>query len=168
MTRLAHLRDTQQRLARFLAEKTPRERRLLSLLAIFLPLVLLILTMQAINDGRARLEKQLPRLQAEADTIHRLSQAWRTLATTPAKEQASGRSERMARHLAQLPAGLHGKWNGSDTLEVRGTGDFKLWIRWSARLHSEENAVLLRSRVTHQPGGAGIEAHYRINEPGSA
>lgn len=146
------------RLAGALAQRTPRERRLLAAAALVVGAAALVTLADGLVHERTRLARALPdaraelaRMQDDAAELQRLRQIPAPTAATPATLLESARAAAAARGL-----GLSITAAG-DTLQARGNADFDALVGWLAAMQSELQLRPLRATIDARGDAVGVE-----------
>lgn len=163
-----------ERCRAFWAARRPREQTLLAALAIFVVAAVLAQLLWASHQARARLNKQIPQLRQQLETLKRKAAELQQLrAQPPIPAPADGGrllalavSSAQAAALPEAAAQLQPE--GAGRLRLRATVPFDRWLAWAAALQRDGRIRLVTCRIeaAETPGSAKIDALFSLPEPG--
>lgn len=166
--------DLVERYRAFWAARRPREQALLTALAIFIGAALLAQLLWASHQARARLNKQIPQLRHQVETLQRKAAELQQLKAQPPIPAPADGSRLLASavasaHAAALPeAATQLQSEGPGRLRLRATMPFDRWLVWAATLQRDGRIRLVSCRIeaADAPGSAKIDALFSLPEPG--
>ena len=155
----------------FWAERQPRERTLLSALALFIIAALVAQLLWSSHQARARLREQVPRLQLQLETMQRKAAELQQLGAQPQSPVAGDANAILAvARSAALATGLgeaQVQTEGPGRLRMRATVPFDRWLAWAGALQRDGRLRLVSCRVeaAEAAGFAKIDALFSVPEP---
>lgn len=168
------MRELVERFRAFWAARHPREQALLAALAIFIGAALLVQLLWASHQSRARLNKQIPQLRQQVETMQRKAAELQQLRAQPPIPAPADGSRLLAlavanANAAALPeAAKLLQQEGAGRLRLRATVPFDRWLVWAATLQRDGRVRLVSCRIdaAEAPGSAKIDALFSLPEPG--
>ena len=159
--------------------RQPRERRFLTVLAIFLCCALLAQGLWSAHAARARLHRQLPQLRQQAEVLQRQAgEVRQLLAQSDGTAVQEGPALLAAALLAARGAGLtlapeQLQLEGARQVHVRANLPFDRWLDWVAQLQRDARLRLVSCRIhgadgagaSNLPGMVRIDALFALPEP---
>jgi type II secretory pathway component PulM len=161
-----------ERMRGFWAARGPREKALLAVLAAIVAAAALVQLLWASSQARVRLNRQIPQLRQQLETLQRKAADLQQLRAQPvvpadrggllAAAAASARASGLPEAATQL------QQEGADRLRLRATLPFDRWLAWVATLQSEARLRLVSCQIeaADAPGSAKINALFSLSEPG--
>lgn len=152
--------------------RSPRERQMLSLLAVFILVASLLQLLWTAHEARQRLTPQIPRLSQQLAVMQQQAAAIRNLNTQPLLPHASGAALLAAARNQLSLAGLNLAEEdlvmlSQQQLQLRGQLAFDAWLVASAALQQEHQLRLLQVRlqaIAGQPGVVRVDALFTLPE----
>jgi len=163
-----------ERCRAFWAARQPREQAFLTALAIFVGAAVLAQLLWASHQARARLNKQIPQLRQQVETLQRKAAELQQLRTQPPIPAPADGSRLLAlavgsANAAALPeVAKQLQSEGAGRLRLRATVPFDRWIAWAAALQRDGRIRLMSCRIeaAEAPGSAKVDALFSLPEPG--
>ena len=164
--------------AQWLARQ-PRERQFLTVLAAVIGCALLAQGLWSAHAARARLHRQLPQLQQQAEVLQRQAGEVRQLLAQPVGPAVQeGAPLLAAALLAARSTGLtlaspQVQLEGPRQVRVRANLPFDRWLEWLALLQRDARLRLVQCRIdtaaasagANPPGVVRIDALFALPEP---
>jgi type II secretory pathway component PulM len=156
------------------AARQPREQALLAALAFFVVVAVLVQLLWASHQARARLNRQIPQLRHQLETLQRKASDLQQLRTQPPAAAPVDRSALLASTVASARvAGLPEaatllQQEAPGRVRLRGTLPFDRWLAWAATLQREGRLRLVSCRIeaAEAPGLAKIDALFSLPDAG--
>ena len=163
-----------ERCRAFWATRQPREQALLTALAGFVVAAVLAQLLWASNQARARLNRQIPQLRLQVETLQRKAAELQQLRAQPPIPAPADGSRMLALAVASAQAvalseaATQLQLEGAGRLRLRATVPFDRWIAWAATLQRDGRIRLVSCRIeaAEAPGSAKIDALFSLPEPG--
>lgn len=151
---------------RFWAQRNPRERRILQILALVLLGSLCLQSAWVLHHERKKLRQQLPRLAQTAEQVRALAERASLLRARDAKPDrlAEVGVKELAVQARALGTQVSAQAGPRGELLFRGRVDAAQWLDWVAKLHGERRWSLYRCQVNAVAGQSGqieVEAEFR-------
>lgn len=156
------------------AARPPREQVLLAALAVFIVAAVLAQLLWASHQARTRLQKQIPQLRHQVETLQRKAADLQQLrAQQPTSTQvdrgallASSAASANAAGLPEIAKQL--QQEGPGRLRLRATVPFDRWLAWAAVLQRDVRLGLVSCRIeaADAPGSVKIDALFSLPESG--
>jgi type II secretory pathway component PulM len=144
--------------------RQPRERKALAGLAGVLALLLLAQAGWSLEQARQGVQRQVPRLAADAEKMRALADEWQLLSADSSALELRPEILRQSidRQLGELGRQVTARWLAEGELQLQGQVDFATWTRWSATMQQQHRLVPERIRILPAATGIQIDASYRL------
>jgi len=154
--------------------RAPRERALLAGLTVFVIVAALAQLLWASHQARARLDRQIPQLRHQLETLERKASDLQQIraqspVTAPVDREGLLASAVASARIAALPeVATMLKLEAPGRLRLRGTLPFDRWIAWIATLQQEGHLRLVSCSIeaAEAPGSAKIDALFSLPDAG--
>lgn len=183
MSALTLLREQLKPLSAWWSARQARERRFLTLLALFLGCALLAQSLWTANAARTRLHRQLPQLKQQAEVVQRQAGEVRQLQAQPVASLAQdgpallAAATQAARSTGLALAATQLQLEGARQIRVRANLPFDRWLEWVALLQKDARLRLVSCRIDGAdasaagasapslPGTVRVDALFALPEP---
>lgn len=161
------MKQLQEQLRQAWAARAPRERRFLTVLAIFVAIALLAQGLWSARHESARMRKQIPQLRVQAEIMQRQANEIKQLQapSRPAAAALEGNALLAAAGTVAKVGGLslaatQLQLEGPRQLRLHATLPFDRWLEWVAAIQADLRLRVVRCQIdgAEDPGFVKIDA----------